>query len=132
MNTDLHIYLKKKPPTGEVSQLLKLYGFTFKQEQKVENEPDCTYWTWQVAPLSATGFQLIHFDEPFPDDLYSGKFGSFIVMLGNLDSSEFDLHMIDITAAMLLKLYGGVIHNPHRTDRKYPNVFLCGKNNTKS
>ena len=133
MANDLHIFLKSKPTLREVDSLLQLYGYRQTEEVKSVNmvEPDYTVWQWVQPPLSGTGFKLLYFDGLFRDSLQMGKYHAFVALEGAHDSSEFDRSMIDITASLLLRRYGGILHNPQRTDRKHPNVFLCGKNNTK-
>ena len=134
MSNDLHIYLKSKPTLTEIGNVLSLFGFEATSNYKADSmvEPDCYYWRWDQPPLSGTGFRLLYFDGMFRDNLHADKFKAFTVLEGAHDSSPVDLHMIDITASLLLRRYGGVLHNPQRADRKHPNVYLCGKNNTKA
>lgn len=133
MANELHIYLKSKPTIKEMDSLLKLYGFRQTDTVRTVNmvEPDCYLWKWFQHPLSGAGFRLLYFDGLFRDSLHLGDYHAFLAFEGSHDSSDFDRSMIDITAALLLRRYGGVLHNPQRPDRKHPNVFLCGKNNTK-
>ncbi len=117
-----------------MESVLKLFGYAQTEAIKSDSmvEPDYYVWEWLQSPLSGTGFRLIYFDGMFRDNRHLGKYHAFLALEGAHDSSDFDRSMIDITAALLLKRYGGVLHNPQRTDRKHPNVFLCGKNNTKT
>ncbi len=134
MAYDLHVYLKTKPAASDIKSMLALLGFRKSGESTSATpaEPAHTEWVWKHKNLSEAGFSLLLFDGMYPDCVRAGDFRTFIVMEGGLDSSGIDVSMVDITAALLLKRYGGTVHNPNRLDRKVPNVYLCGKSSTKT
>lgn len=92
-------------------------------------EPDCHFWSWEQFPLSGGGIELLYFDGSFTDNTKYPDYEASVVIRGSLNGSEIDLAMVDITASLLLSRYGGVLHNPQRIDRKYPNLFINGVNN---
>lgn len=134
MSNDLHIYLKRRPSNREVETFISYLGFSYLKAHGSDddNSPDSTHWLWNVAPLSTSGFELIYFDDLHKDNNYYGAYQAFLVLQGNLDSSDFDLKMIDITASLFLKRYDGILHNPQRIDRKFPDVYLGGLNRPKT
>lgn len=134
MAHELHIYLKNKPAATEMHSTLKLLGFRFIADHLEKNvvEPPYTEWEWKQKNLSVSGFKLLYFDGMFMDSIHADEHRTFLAVEGGLDSSPIDLSMIDITAFILLRRYGGLLHNPARIDRKFPNVYLCGKNTGKT
>lgn len=130
-DTDLHIYLKDKPNVETLSDLLTVFGFKYTKTVEATNfEPTTDFYTWKLSPISKSGLQLLFFHDLFPDDLNSGKFEAFIIICGDLESSDEDLVMVDIFSLLLLQRYGGKLHNPYRLDKISTSFLLSGKSFT--
>ncbi len=126
-DTDLHVYLDRKPEPESFSAILEIYGFNFvKEHEPTKTDPMTRVYDWNTPGLSGAGFRLLHFDDLFSDDLNYGKYGSFVILSAHQDSSVIDFNMVDITAIFLLTRYGGRLHNPHRIEKISTSYFLSG------
>lgn len=127
-DTDLHIYLNQSPNVETFSDLLSLYGFKYdKTVLATSQEPTTDYYKWKMDHVSDSGFSLLFFHTLFPDDLNFGKHKSFIIFSGDAKSSDSDLVLIDVFALLLLKRYGGHLHNPQKLDKISTSFLLSGK-----
>lgn len=127
-DTDLHIYLTRRPDPDIFSDLVSIFGFKYvKTVPNIGVEPCTDYYKWSLNPLSGSGLQLLFFHDLFSDDLNTGKFESFVIVCGDSQSSDTDLMMVDIFSILILNHYGGRIHNPQKIDKISTNFLLSGK-----
>jgi hypothetical protein len=124
-NKFLHLYLTDAPEDTEIQTILEFYGFELERSYPREKgEPNEYHWRWRHEPLSSDGLRLVYFDAVFSDDLYHGKYGTFIVLEGTKASSPVDFAFLDVATKFLLDRYGGTIRNPNNPDNP---TYLCGK-----
>lgn len=121
----LHLYLADQPEDTEIQTILEFYGFELvKTVPREANEPNEYHWKWNHQPLSGSGVELVYHDTLFGDDLFAGRYGTFIVLEGTSRSTPIDLAMIDVVAKFLIDRYGGTIRNPNHVETP---TYLCGR-----
>jgi hypothetical protein len=127
----LHLYLTDIPEEAEIQTLLEFYGFDLEHTVPSDkDEPNEYHWKWCHRPLSGgAGVSLVYHDRLFSDDLYGGRYGTFVVLEGTADSSSIDLSVMDIVSKFLIDRYGGTIRNPNHQDAP---TYLCGRELTES
>lgn len=126
-DADLHVYLETKPSTEDIKAFLSVYGFSYLRTEEHKAEPVTDYYRWKVPSENSYGFDLMYFHELFADDLNHGNYSRFIIMSASPRSKALDLSMIDTMAVMLLKEYGGRLHNPQRISKISTSFLLSGE-----
>lgn len=125
VNNFLHLYLNKSPDEFEIKALLTAFGFRFScvDIDTDVKEPKGFHWVWSNPPLSTGGFKLVFYHRLFSDDLFFGRFNSYVILAADHTSSDMDLNALDVFACLLVRRYGGIIYNPEAEEN---NMYLSG------
>ena len=126
-DTDLHLYLNEEPEPKTFLEQVRPYGFIYtKTDEATKTDPTVDYYYWGSNTTRGSGFRLLFFHSLYPDDLNHGKFSSFLILSGHQSSSDLELSMVDAMSVMLIRQYGGFIHNPQRIDKISTGFLLSG------